>query len=259
MLKAMTYNIRYDTPRDGENRWELRKEHLAKFVEEKSPDVLGLQESLLSQVSVMEELLPTYSHVGVGRDDGVAKGEFTPVFYKKDKFKIVKTGVFWLSETPDIIGSVGWDAALPRIATWVILENKSNFEQYFVLNTHFDHRGEQARVNSAKLIVENVKALAGNLPIVIMGDFNATADSEVYQTMVANSGLSASKSISTTSPKGREGTFNGFKIEHGEYRIDYIFVNKRIKVKSYEVATPKYNGRQVSDHYPVCVELEILN
>ena len=257
ILKAMTYNIRYDNPKDGKDNWKHRKTHLAAFIEKESPDVLGIQEGLFHQVEELETLLSIYSYVGVGRDDGDKKGEFTPIFYKKALFQTLKTGVFWLSDTPDVIGSVGWDAALPRIATWVLLENRKNQKQYFILNTHFDHRGQQARVESAKLILKKIEALGGVQPIVIMGDFNVTTDNEAYKTLAYSDSFSDAKSISITPPKGRNGTFNAFKMKHQVYQIDYIFVNKKVKVNSYEVASPTYDGRQVSDHYPVMVELEI--
>ncbi len=256
MIKVITYNIRYDNPKDGKNNWKYRKTHVADFLQTESPDFFGVQEALFHQAIELGNLMPDYHWVGVGRADGNKDGEFTSIFFKKDKYFVEKTGTFWLSETPEIIGSKGWDAALPRIATWAIFKNKQTDSTYFVLNTHFDHIGDTARVESAKLILKQVKALNQKAKSVIMGDLNVTPRDKVYTAFTQNTDFRDARKATETAPKGKKGTFNNFKIKHfREATIDYIFVDKRLTVKSYEVPTPQYDNRQASDHYPIVITL----
>lgn len=256
MITVITYNIRYDSPRDGKDNWKFRKEAIANFITAQSPDFLGIQEAMYHQAMELDSLLPDYNWVGVGRNDGSKDGEFTPIYYKKNKYSIEKTGVFWLSETPEIIGSKGWDTALPRIATWAIFKNNNTDSTYFVLNTHFDHRGEQARIESAKLILKQTKALNEGHSSILMGDLNVTPSSKVYATFTKNTDFFDTKKVSQTPSTNKKGTFNNFKIRHlRTTTIDYIFVNKELKVQSYEVPAPKANDRQASDHYPIVVRI----
>lgn len=255
-IKAMTYNIRYANDNDGENKWANRKNHLTTFINEKSPDFIGIQEALQSQVDEIDNACITYSWLGVGRDDGDTKGEFSPIFYKKEKFEILQTGTFWLSETPEIIGTKGWDAALPRVATWARFEMSYTDKTYLVVNTHFDHKGSFSRQQSARLILKKVNELkeTGDL-VIIMGDFNVTPRDEVYRIMTQNSGFADTKDLSKYPPLGPRGTFNGFKKRHLQRRIDYIFTPPLTRVLSYQVFQPQYDSKQVSDHYPVMIEL----
>ncbi|MEM8889234.1 MAG: endonuclease/exonuclease/phosphatase family protein, partial [Bacteroidota bacterium] len=140
----MTYNLRYDNPNDGENRWDLRKEFLRDQLKFFEPDVMGIQEGLKHQLDYLDGELSAYSYIGVGRDDGKEKGEYTAIFYKADKLSLIRQSTFWLSESPDEI-SVGWDAALERICTYALFEEKAGGAKFYVFNTHFDHRGEKAR------------------------------------------------------------------------------------------------------------------
>lgn len=259
-IKIITYNLRYDNPRDGLDNWQHRKAHVASFLEQQQAHFVGMQEALHSQIEYLANELKGYDWIGVGRDDGKLAGEFSPIFYQKAAFKPIKTGTFWLSSTPDSVGSRGWDAALPRVATWGLFEHidstahsADSTRQILVINTHFDHKGEMARVNSAKLLTEKARELAPNVPMAILGDFNATPDTEVFQTMTKDSSLADAFEIAQNQPQNVQGTFNGFKLRHENHRIDYIFVNSNAKVLFCDIAMPRYsNGnRQVSDHYPV--------
>jgi endonuclease/exonuclease/phosphatase family metal-dependent hydrolase len=255
-IKAMTYNIRYDNPDDGDNQWNNRKKHLANFINEKSPDFLGIQESLQSQIEVLSDECPLYNWVGVGRDNGNQQGEFAPIFYKKNRFELVETGTFWLSETPEIMGNKGWDAALPRVATWARLKEALTEKSFLVVNTHFDHKGNWARQKSATLILNQIRQLKSpNELVILMGDFNITPHEEAYRILTQNSGFADAKEISQYPPNGPVGTFNDFKAVHGDKRIDYIFTPPLTHVTAYSVFQPKYDGRQLSDHYPVMIEL----
>ena len=255
-IKVMTYNIRYANEQDGENKWANRKSHLMAFINEKSPDFLGLQEALQSQVDAIDAACTDYQWIGVGREDGDTKGEYASIFYRKDKFQVLELGTFWLSETPEIIGTKGWDAALPRVATWARFQQPYTDKRYLVVNTHFDHKGRWARQKSARLILKKVNELKekGDL-VIIMGDFNITPRDEVYRVMTQNSGFADTKDLSKYPPLGPRGTFNGFKKVHAQQRIDYIFTPPLTNILSYQVFQPKYDNKQVSDHYPVMIEL----
>lgn len=254
-FQVMTYNIRYDNPKDGENRWDNRKAQLVKQIESHQPAILGIQEGLMHQVEYLAKHLEGYSWVGVGRDDGKEKGEFSAIFFKQDRFSKVDDGTFWLSKTPDTI-SIGWDAALERICTWVQLKDKEKEDVFWVLNTHFDHRGEQARINSAKLILEKVSSFQNESkdPLILMGDLNVPPESEVIRnltTQLKDTFQQANKH------SGPEGTWNGFspKEDPGD-RIDYILTSSSLKVISYETLAPIVDRRYLSDHFPVLVELK---
>ena len=184
-------------------------------------------------------------------------GEFSPIFYKSDRFEIVRNGTFWLSETPEEIGSVGWDAAITRIANWTVMTDLSSWQRFLFLNTHFDHRGEQARTNSAQLIVEQVLAMADGLPVIITGDFNVPPTTDAYRAMT--SAFADSYLESMLPPHGPVGTFGGFEVGStpNDRRIDYVFVTEDIDVLRYGALSDQWNGSYPSDHLPVMVELEL--
>ena len=254
-INVMSFNIRYNNPEDGVNAWPNRKARVASMIEFHSVDLLGLQEVLKDQLENLAQALPGYEWVGVGRSDGLSGGEFAPILYKSQRFTLVESGTFWLSETPQSAGSKSWDAALPRIATWAMFTDKVTLENVFHLNTHFDHRGEIARVASAKLITNLLPSMASGAPIVVTGDFNKAPGSEVYQQMTAT--LNDSKSLSRIPAHGPEGTFGGFTVEIGETseRIDYVFLSSGIEVLRYGALSDQWNGYYPSDHLPVFAEI----
>ncbi len=181
-LRVMSFNIRYGTAKDGANHWDHRKELCASPHYGIKPDVLGLQEALHFQNAFILDHLPGYAALGVAREDGRDKGEFTTLIYRKDRLALVDSGTFWLSETPDQPGSKSWDSSLPRIATWARFQDRAHHDREFVmLNTHFDHRGPQARLEAARLIRAFVTKKAGDLPVIITGDFNAAPGSGPHQ------------------------------------------------------------------------------
>ena len=252
--QVMTYNIRYGNANDGENHWNLRKDFLQGQIAFYKPDIFGIQEALHFQVKYLDSSFANYNYVGVGRDDGKEKGEYSAVFYNGDKFKVLDHSTFWLSKTPDKI-SVGWDAAMERICTYALFENKISKQKFWVFNTHFDHIGEQARIESAKLIYKKITALnSDNLPVIVMGDFNLEPDSAPIQFLATN--LSDSYKSSLEKPFGPSGTFNGFKFnEPVTRRIDYIFTSKKnIKVLQYAVLSDSKDCKYPSDHLPVFLE-----
>ncbi|MEQ6121119.1 endonuclease/exonuclease/phosphatase family protein [Reichenbachiella sp. MALMAid0571] len=253
-VHLMTYNIRYANENDGENIWDNRKDKIVKMINYYEPGIVGIQEGLLKQVEYLDKSLKDFNFVGVGREDGKKQGEYAAIFYNKKKYKVMENTTFWLSETPEKV-SVGWDAALERICTYALFKDKQTGKTFWVFNTHFDHRGDQARVNSAKLILEmiNKKTDLSKHPVVLMGDLNLTPEKEGIQTL--KSQLSDSKMISEKEPYGPIGTSNGFdtsRIMTG--RIDYIFV-KNLKVKQYaQLNDRRDNNLYPSDHIPVLIE-----
>lgn len=253
--KIMTYNIRYANVKDGENQWEKRKEFLSDQIAYYSPDVFGIQESLDSQVEYLNKSLKKYKHVGEGRD-GKKKGESSPVFYNATKFKLIKHGTFWLSETPEKI-SKGWDASLNRVCTYVRLKDIKSGTIFWVFNSHFDHKGKLAKINSAKLISKQTEKLnSKDEPILFMGDLNSRPDSEPI-THLSNI-YRDSRNVCQAKPFGNEGTINRFKFhEPVGSRIDYIFANEKVTVKKYAVLSDSKECRYPSDHLPVLIDIEL--
>ncbi len=254
-IRVMTFNIRYNNPNDGVHAWPHRKERVASVVRFHQADLVGMQEVLKGQVDDLEVMLPEYAWFGVGRDDGVAAGEYSPIFYRKDRFDLLDQATFWLSETPEVPGSKSWDAAITRIVTWGLFKDKTTGRTFYLFNTHFDHRGEQARTESARLILSKIDALAGEALSVVTGDFNVVPTTEAYRTMVGR--LADARDRTQAPPHGPEGTFSGFTVERDKVgrRIDYVFVHPSIAVARYGVLTDHWNGHFPSDHLPVLAEI----
>lgn len=258
-LKIVTYNIRYDNPEDGENRWSLRKEFLSNQLKFYGPDVFGVQEALRHQVDYLDSALLGFQYVGVGRDDGESRGEYSALFYNMNKFELIDESTFWLSETPDK-PSVGWDASMERICTYALLRDKRTNSHFWVFNTHFDHIGEIARKNSAYLIVGKMKMLnLRSYPMVLMGDLNLEPQDETIKFL--SDTFDDAKYASELVDFGPDGTFNGFKFDEPvKRRIDYIFVDKeKINVQKYAVLSDSKDMKYPSDHLPVYIEMTINN
>lgn len=255
-LTVMTYNIRYDNPRDGDDNWHKRKEWLVEQVKSHNPDVLGIQEGLHQQVTYLDEQLSDYTHVGVGRDDGKEKGEYSAIYYKRDLFEVKESGTFWLSETPDE-PSKGWDADIKRVCTYALLKDINSGKEFWVFNTHYDHKGKEARKQSSKLALQKIEELnTSNSPVVFMGDFNATADDQPIITVKEK--MQDSFDVSATKPFGPSGTNCGFDASKpATNQIDYIFVWGNLKVKRCGVISEEKNMRHPSDHFPVLAEITL--
>lgn len=255
-FSVMSYNIRLSTQGDKENWWEHRKEAVVDLIKRNDPVSFGVQEALETQMDFIDESLSDYSYVGVGRDDGKRGGEFSAIFYKKG-LRVLESGTFWLSSTPDQV-SKGWDAALPRVCSYAKFETEDR-KQFWHFNTHFDHVGVEARAESAKLIIAKIKEMTGNKEAVILtGDFNVTPDTDPYANIVKYMDDDLKKS--KTKLTGPYGTFSGFDVNSKlERRIDYIF-SRKLKVLSYTHLDDKRdNGLWVSDHLPVKATFTLKN
>ena len=251
-LNIMSYNIRLNVASDGVNAWPNRKDNVKALVKFYDTDILCVQEALPEQFDALLENTE-FDVVGAGRDDGKRKGEFSAIYFNKNRFTKKDGGTFWLSLTPDV-PSKGWDAQLNRVCSWVKLYDKLNKKEFIVFNTHYDHVGVQARIESAKLIKQKIQEIAPKLPVVFTGDLNVTPETEAIATI--KSFLIDTKEVSIEPPYGPTGTFNGFKWESPlKDKIDYIFVNKAFKVQKFAVLSDSKDKRYYSDHLPVFVKL----
>jgi endonuclease/exonuclease/phosphatase family metal-dependent hydrolase len=260
-INVMSFNIRYDNPGDKENRWTYRKEMVAATIRFHKIDIAGLQEALYHQVKDLETLLPEYGWFGVGRDDGREGGEYTPIFYLKERFTILHRSFFWLSDNPEKSGKA-WDAACPRIATWGKIEDTWTGKTFFFFNTHFDHVGEEARIKSAGLLLEKIDEVTGNYPVILTGDFNCTETDIPYKILTSGkgqlSGLADVRYLSKSKPYGSTQTYNGFQNTiQPNRRIDFIFVRKMDSVLRCGTIAERWDGQFVSDHNAVIAEIEI--
>ncbi len=257
-IKVMSYNLRYGTAKDGENHWDKRKDFMAQTIKSANPDLLGTQETLGFQRDFVAQTLPNHDVLAAGREDGAEKGEMTAIYWRKDRFEKLDGGHFWLSETPAEAGSMGWDTSLPRMATWVRLKDKTKEGKPILwINTHFDHRGKVARVESAKLTRDKLVALGKDCSLIVTGDFNSAEGSEPYKALFGERENEPSPVVDTyrvAHPKREdmEGTTTPFlSAPSKSARIDWIGVSRDWKVVGAEIDRPDRDGRTPSDHFPI--------
>jgi endonuclease/exonuclease/phosphatase family metal-dependent hydrolase len=261
LIKVMTMNVRYDNPDDSINAWPKRIPLFSRFISEEKPDILGMQEVLWHQYEVMDSVLKDYSSVGVGREDGARGGEMVPVFFRKERFDLVRTITFWLSETPELPGSKGWGASLPRIVTWLELVDKINHEHFYFFNTHFAYDSDSARIMSSLILLKEVERVAVGFPFIVTGDFNMLPYSTGYSILTGPDEsipvLKDSYFVSEKKPVGPAYTFNGFSDKPGTGRVDYIFVKNGLRVLNHSTLIPKEKEIFISDHWPVTANISI--
>lgn len=261
VLRVTTFNIRFGTADDGPNHWNLRRQAVLDAIRAFDPDLLGTQETLAFQKDFLLENLPHYAVIAAGRDDGRAAGEMTALFYRRDRFELLDSGHFWLSPTPESVASVGWDAAITRMATWARLRDRrapTTTAPLLVINTHFDHVGQRAREESARLIRHRAEVLGQGCSIIVMGDFNAGEGAPPYEALVAPTPdrRALRDAYRAIHPRRQpdEGTFTAFDPArvNGD-RIDWILVDERLTPVSAEIDRATRAGRIPSDHFPVHV------
>lgn len=255
-VRVMTFNIRYNNPRDGVNAWPNRKQFVADIVTQNQVDIVGMQEVKRDQLDDLRTRLSDYDWYGVGRDDGKSGGEFSPIFYRRDRWRLLEKKTFWLSETPEVVASKNWDAAITRIVTQVKLEDRRGGHSIHVFNTHFDHRGSIARAKSAELIVKRLPE-DDDARLIVMGDFNCLPNSKPFNTLTSeSSGLRDSRALSQSKPSGPNSTWSGFRRVEPNRRIDFIFVRGPWQVQRHETIDKQRDGRFPSDHLPVLTVLQ---
>ncbi len=256
-IKVMSYNIRCGYCEDSSdvNNWSMRKYLVAYIIKIHNPDLIGLQEAEIFQVTDLSEMLDEYEWYAVSREDGNEKGESNAILYKKKRFELLTKQTLWLSKTPELI-SKGWDAAFNRTLAVAKLKDLMSSEELYYFNTHLDHKGEVARTEGSRLILNEVLKYFTNYPVILTGDFNYTSNSDGYR--IITSKLYDAMIISKQKSIGGNITFNGFgKDIQPDNKIDFIFVNDKIEALNHLIDTTTFNGMYPSDHYPVIAEMKL--
>lgn len=260
-INIMSFNIRLNVQSDSLNAWPYRKDMAASQILFHEADFVGVQEALHNQMKDLISRLPGYETIGGGRDDGKEKGEFSAIFYNAKRFELQVSETFWLSETPALPGSKSWDAAITRIVTWGKFKDRLTGKILFVFNTHFDHRGVEARKQSARLLLQKIHDLAEGAPVIVTGDFNAAPTDEPIKILTDKNNpkhLIDSKNVSATPHYGPLGTFNGFRnAEINDNPIDFIFIKNGVRVLKHATLSQTWKGKFSSDHFPVFAKLVI--
>lgn len=258
-VKVMSFNIRYGAANDGENSWKHRDYLVLETIQNYGPDLIGYQEALKFQVDFLKQNLKGYGFHGIGRDKGTEEGEYVPVMWKMDRFELVDSGHFWLSETPEIPGSVSWDSSLTRMLSWVVLRDKKavGYQKELVFaNTHFDHRGNQARLESAKLIRQRAEEIMNDIPIILTGDFNTTEDLAPYAALCKAEGFNGKPLVDAfrvihPEVSDNERSFGAWVGQRDGKRIDWILHTDDFVTLNAAINYTQEAGRYPSDHYPV--------
>ena len=256
VLKIATFNLRMDTPSDGENAWFHRKDMVNDLIRFYGFDLFGTQEGFTHQLNDILRL-SDYRFIGVGRDDGKDAGEHCAIFYRSDRFKVLDQGDFWLSEQPEKPGR-GWDGTCcNRICTWGKFEDLKNHKQFYFFNVHYEYEGDVARRESSNLMISRIKSIAGNQPVFLTGDFNAFPTEEPIRILNDSGFLNDSYKITKEAPFGPVCTYHGYDSTiKTEERLDYIWVTDSIQIDKYGVLTNTLYGHTPSDHFPVMVVAE---
>ena len=262
-IDALSFNIRFDTSKDGENAWPKRKEMVGQWVKSESPDVIGLQEALRHQIDDIKKVATAYSEYGVGRDDGKSRGEHCTILYLKKRFSLDKSdcGTFWFSDTPEKIASKSWGNEIPRICTWARFIDKKTDKGFYVYNVHYDHRSQPSRLGASELIIQRIsKRKRSNEPIILMGDFNASENNPAIK-IFKDGPLNLVDTFRVVKPDEKMvKTFHGFR--GGSFsggKIDHVFMLPKMgKVSSAEIVRFNKEKRYLSDHYPVRAKLSFI-
>ncbi len=252
-----SYNLRYANPGDSGNLWSQREPVVAALIRFHDFDILGTQEGLIGMIDDLSRDLPEYARYGIGRDDGKDAGEHSAIYYKKDKFKLLDAGDFWLSETPDT-PSLGWDATCcNRICSWVKLKDRKNKRKFYVFNTHYDYQKDLARNESSKLVLKKIKDIAGEVPVIFMGDLNGSNNSE-WVKRIAGSSLLSDTYKEAKHPYDFNPSWQNYgkRIDQSDL-IDHIFVSKQFEIRRWGVLSDTYHGKYPSDHFPILAEVTL--
>lgn len=258
-LGVMSFNIRYGTANDGENRWSLRRDFLMEVVRQDNADVIGLQEALHSQIVEMTTALPAYGVIGVGRDDGKTRGEYAAILYRSDRFHVAESGTFWFSDTPSVVASTSWGNTITRICTWARLIDRQG-GAFWVFNVHLDHQSQPSRERSTALLAERIRARANPAePVIVTGDFNVGEDNPALPVLVGSTTPLLVETFRRLHPAATQvGTFTGFDATRttGD-KIDYVLVTPGVEVLKAAILRTAKDGRLPSDHFPVTATLRL--
>lgn len=257
-LCVMSYNLRFASL-SGPNAWPDRRPVMRELIRRVDPDVIGTQEGIYAQLRELGMDLPEYDWIGLGREGG-SRGEFTAVFYRRARLEPIEFDYFWLSDTPDCVGSTSWGNKLPRMVTWVRFRDRKTQSEFYFWNTHLDHQSAVAREKSALLIRQRVAGFDRRVPLLLVGDFNAAAGASApFEILTAENFFVDAWQVAHERRGEGVGTFNNFRgVPIGGARIDWILVRGNIIVDSVEIVTNRYNGRFASDHYPVVAHVRFM-
>ena len=255
-IRVMTYNIRLDTPADGPNRWNLRRDLLVSQLHLLRPDIMGFQEVVPGQLADLEAALPGHARIGGGRDGDGTAGEASPLFVSRAAFSVRASGQFWLSPTPDKT-SRGWAAAFPRIVSFAHLQRRVDRARVLVLNTHWDHVGKQARLESARQIARWIAAnRQRSEAVIVLGDFNAELTEPSLAALLAEGRLTDTRAAAGQHAQGTAITFNAFNpVPATGGVIDHVLVGPHVRVRRWHALAEHFGGRVASDHFPVIADL----
>ena len=257
-LRVMSFNIRYGSADDGQNAWPKRRALVLDLLREFEPHVLGLQEALRFQLDEIEQALPRWREVGVGRDDGARAGEYSAILFDSGRLALLEQGTFWLSDEPERVASTSWGNEIPRICTWARFEDRSSGRRFHAFNTHWDHRSQASRERSAKLILQRVRAAAADGPALLLGDFNAGEQNAAFRALLDEASPRLADSFRRLHPQDSEvGTFNGFAGRRDGAKIDAILVSPHWQVLAAQIQRQSRAGRYPSDHFPVLARLSL--
>jgi endonuclease/exonuclease/phosphatase family metal-dependent hydrolase len=269
-VSVMSFNIRYGTAGDGDNRWEKRRDLVYKVIDEHDCDVVGLQEALRFQIDEIRDVLPDYGEIGVGRNDGKTRGEYTAILYREDRLDVNEFGTFWLSDTPEVPGSTSWGNSITRICTWGRFTRRDSRRSFYVFNVHLDHRSQPSREKSVVLLARRIAERKHRDPVIVTGDFNAGEDNPAVLYLKgkvefegelpgpARTSVPLVDTFRELHPDATDvGTFNGFKGDRSGAKIDYVFVQPDVRVLDARILHDSKDGRYPSDHFPVTTRLRL--
>jgi endonuclease/exonuclease/phosphatase family metal-dependent hydrolase len=262
-MTVMTFNIRYGTAKDGENEWSARRDMLFDVIRNANPDLLGLQEALDFQIDEIIAAVPGYAVVGVGRDDGAEKGEYSAILFRRDRFRVAEAGTFWFSETPSVVASKSWGNQITRICTWARFIDRDGRGLYH-FNLHLDHQSQPSRERSTVLLRGRIDTRAVPDPVIVTGDFNAGEANPALATLTVPVGSGAPAFLDTFRVLHHDekdaGTFSNFKFgNHGTDKIDYILAQPGTEVMAAEIVRVSRNHRYPSDHFPVTARVRLVD
>lgn len=261
-IRVLSFNIRVGTARDGENAWPNRRELVFEVLRQKQWDFVGLQEALRFQLDEIHQAVDGFGEVGVGRDDGERRGEYSAIFYRKDRWFAQQSGTFWLSDTPFVPGSKSWGNQIPRIVTWARFLDRKSRRPVWVFNTHFDHQSQASREKSARLLLDHIVRKAEGEPVIVTGDFNAGEDNPAMQYLLSadrGANVRLRDTFRVLHPKARNvGTFHGFTGHTQGEKIDYVLVTEHFEVLQADIVRYARKGKYPSDHFPVMAVLRLV-
>ena len=254
-VRVMTFNLRRPVVFDGLNHWGFRKDTAAATINAIKPDVVGTQECVLAQAETLAGALPEYQWVGAGRNNGHRSGEMTAVFFRTDRMTLIDHGHFWFCNTPDKPGKRAWGAWWPRMSTWAQLQDHRTGRSFFVFNAHLSAVSSRARRKSAAMLKTQIQLIAGDQPVVVLGDFNTGTDSTPYATLTADGQLQDAFRTVHPQPQKNESTHHKFRGKTKGERIDWVLATGQLRPTHAGIVNQKLGGRWVSDHFPVVADL----